>query len=238
MEPPAPIWLSSEEHAARLANRRRQRSRRRLFGLGAFLLLGLALGNIYATGFATSGGATGATGEASPNYLDPGNKQDTSGLNGLITSSGDLSWSWQGQWGSVASQAMYTVDLDTEPAEDDFFVGVYLTNVPTGFSDLQLQMRIAEVGEGGTCSGTVMDEVANENDFRVFVFDAADAQVTFSGMNGVETGLPGKTTYCVGISNYEGSGKDESGTFIRKASKGGKFNGIYPTFVSTLNRME
>lgn len=239
MEPLAPTTgVFIEDCAAGLAERRRRRSRRRLAALAAFLLLGLALGNVYAAGFATIGGATGTADKASLIHLDPGNKQDTSGLNGLITPSGDLSWSWQGQWGSVASQAMYTVDLDTEAAEDDFFVGVFLTNVPTGFSDLQLQMRIADVGAEGACGGAVMDAVVNENDHRIFTFDAVDAQVTFSGMNGAETGLPGASTYCVGVSDYEGSGQDEEGTFIRKASKGGTFSGVYPTFVATLNRME
>ena len=238
MEPPAPTGSPIEEYAARLADRRRRRTRGRLVAFGSFLLLGLALGNIYAAGFATTGGTTGVgSTNAAPYYFDPGNKQDRSGLNGLLTSSGNLTWTWTGQWGKVASQAMYTANLDTLPAGDDFYVGVYLTNVPVGFSDLQLRMQIADVGAGGTCSRTVMDAVANPNDYRVFTFDATDSQVTFSGMNGAITGLPGARTYCVGVSDYSGSGQDPAGTYIRKSSSGPSFSGIHPTFVAALNQM-
>lgn len=239
MEPLAPTGTHHAEGiAARFVERRRRLRRRRLVALAAFLLLGLALGNVWAGGFATTGGADGTPGEASIVYRDPGNQQDTSGLNGLIDSSGPLTWNWQGQWGHVSGQAMYTVDLDDEPAGDGFFVGVFLTNVPSGFSDLQLQLRIADAGKGGTCNAAVMDAVADPEDFRIFTFEAADAQVTFSGMNGAEAGLPGGKTYCVGVSNYPGSGQDAEGTFIRKASKGANFTGIRPTFVATLNRKE
>ena len=237
MEPSAPTRSSTATYAAQFAFRRRRRTRRRLLALGSFLLLGLALGNVWATGFAVVGGATGTADPAAPYYFDPGNKQDRSGLNGLLTSGGDLTWNWQGQWGSVSSKAMYTADLNTLSAGGKYYVGVYLTNVPTGFSDLQLQLRIADVGPGGACSGTVMDAVTETKDFRIFTFDAVDAQVTFSGMAGAVTGLPGASTYCVGIANYSGSGQDPAGTYIRKSSSGPSFSGIHPTFVAALNQM-
>lgn len=239
MEPPVPIDSPAGVHAYAewLRLRRRQRSRRRAAVLAAFLSLGLALGTIWASGFATTSGTIGTANKPTPLFADPGNKQDTSGLNGLITSGGNLSWSWQGQWGSVASKAMYTVDLDSL-SSGKYYVGVYLTNVPTGFADLQLQLRIADVGKEGTCNAAAIEAVSTKSDYRIFTFEAVDAQVTFSGMSGSVTGLPAEKTYCIGIANYPGSGQDPEGTFIRKASKGGTFTGTYPTFVATLNQME
>ena len=237
MEPSAPIRSAVQAQVALLAHRRRRRTRRRLVALASFLLVGLALGNVWATGFTVTGGAPGTTAEATPILLDPGNKQDTSGLNAHIRSNGDLTWHWQGQWGHIDSLAMYTVDLDDFTTGEKFFVGVFLTNIPTGFADLQLQLRIKDDGNGGACTPTDMEGVSNTNDYRVFTFEATDAQVTFAGMNGATGGLPGGRTYCVGIANYDGSGQDPAGTFIRKATKGPDFRGQYPTFVSTLNQM-
>lgn len=236
MEPPASTRSPTEAYAVHLAWRRRRRARRRLVALASFLLVGLALGNVWATGFATTGGA-GTAAEATPIYFDPGNKQDTSGLNAHIRSNGDLTWHWQGQWGNVDSLAMYTVDLDDFAVGEKFFVGVFLTNIPTGFADLQLQLRIKDAGNDVACTPTDMDGVSNTNDYRVFTFETTDAQVTFAGMNGATGGLPGGRTYCVGIANYDGSGQDSAGTFIRRSSSGPSFSGQYPTFIASLNQM-
>jgi hypothetical protein len=239
MEHPVYVDSNTEIHAyaALLRRRRQDRQRRRAFALGAFLLLGLALGTIWASGFATTGGATGTASKAETLFADPGNKQDTSGLNGLITSGGNLVFNWTGQIGTVSSLSMDTADLDTLSAANNYFVGVYLTNVPSGFSALQLQIRIADVGAGGTCTGATMEAASNKNDYRIFTFETADAQVTFSGMNGATTGLPGGKTYCIGVANYSGSGQDTEGTFIRKSTKGPNFTGVYPTFIAALNQM-
>lgn len=197
-------------------------------------MLGLALGTVYATGFATSGGTTGSTSNAPLIFSNPGNSQDTDGLNALITSSGNLDWSFNGLWGSVASQVMYTVNVTGETASNNYYIGVYLTNSPVGFSDLQLQLRIAVDGPDDTCTTSDLTSTATSN-YRVFVLDANDAQVTFSGMGGATTGLPGSERYCIGIVNYIGAGQDPSGTFIRRATA--STTPTYPTFVATLNRM-
>lgn len=231
--------------ALALEERRRQRGRRRLAAWGAFLLLGLLLGAVYATGFATTGGS-GSAAEATPLTGKPGDNEDSAELQSLITSTGSLSWSWVGRWGSVATKAMYELDLSGKLASENFYAEVVLSNTPTKFSDLQLQLRIAEPAAGKTCteaeSITKLEEAGAE-DRRVMIFDTADAQVTFSGMGGATTGLPGGAEYCIGIVNYpaEGgslaAGKDESGTFIRKSEAGATFSGVLPAFIGTLNRM-
>jgi hypothetical protein len=217
--------------------RRKKRFRQRLAIWAAFLLVGLSLGIIWATGFASTGGTTGTiNGPGSGLSSAPGANEDNSNLANKIVSNGNLVWNWQGRWGSIDSKAMYEVDLDTLSASDEYFVSVLLTDVPSGFSDLQLQLRIADVGAGGTCNATAIDAASPSSNYRLMIFDTNDAQVTFAGMGGSNTGLPGASTYCIGISDYAGSGKDEAGTFIRR-STGGSFSGDYPEFVATLNQM-
>ena len=225
-------------YGARMERGRRRRFRRRLAGFATVLLLGLSLGTIYATGFATTGGETGTTGNASPINDAPGDKLDTSGLNGLITNpTPDLTWNWSGRNGSVNSAVMYEANLTGEPGGNNYFVGVYLTNSPVGFSDLQLQVRIAAEGGDNACTISDLTDTATSN-YRVFVMDTNDAQVTFSGMGGATTGLPGSERYCIGVVDYTGAGKDPAGTFIRRISSSTDFPpGIYPTFVAALNRM-
>lgn len=231
--------------ALALEERRRQRGRRRFTAWGAFLLLGLLIGAIYATGFAETGGS-GSGAVPTPLTGKAGENEDEAALNGLITSNGNLAWSWLGRWGSVATKAMYEIDLSEKLESEKFFTEIVLSNTPTKFSDLQLQFRIAKPAVGKTCteaeSITKLEEAGAE-DRRVMVFDAIDAQVTFSGMEGVTTGLLGGSDYCLGIVNYpaEGgslaAGKDEGGTFIRKSEAGSGFTGTLPTFIGTLNRM-
>jgi len=222
-----------------IEERRRRRIRRRLGIWGALLVVGAALGTVYATGFADTGGATGTTSAPGANTNDPEANEDNSALASLITQpSNDLTWNWGGRWGSVSSAALYQLDLDALASGNDYFSGVYLTNTPSGFSDLQLQFRIADIGTGNSCNAGGSDLTgATSANQRVMVFDNDDAQVTFSGMGGVTTGLPGGSTYCIGGTNYANSGKDTAGTFIRKVTTGGSFSGTYPTFVATLNEM-
>lgn len=203
-----------------------------------FFMLVLTIGMVWATASATTGGISGIPQATALNSSRPGASQDTALLANNVSSSGDLAWSWSGQWGSVGSQAMYTVDLDGLPASDRYYLGVYLTNLPSGFADLQLQLRIAAVGAAGSCNAGVTEAASNPSDHRVMAFDAADAQVTFSGMNGAAGGLPGGHTYCVGVADYAGSGMDPAGTFIRKSNAGPAFKGSYPQFVAALSGME
>ena len=227
--------------AQALEEQRRKRGRRRLATWGAFLLLGLLFGAIYATGFATSGGTSPSPAVATPNNNEPAVNADTSALAGLIRSSNDLTYNWTGRWGEISSAVLYEVDLSSYRTTDLFFVEVVLTNVPAGFSDLQIQYRLAAHRADGTdgCATTDLNDTNSvSSNYRVMIFDAEDAQVTFSGLDG----LPGADKYCIGVFDYSspapGSGKDEAGTFIRKSVAGSDILGIVePEFVGTLNRM-
>jgi hypothetical protein len=238
---PLPIAWGDEARALaqRLARQRRRRTRRRLVALAALGVLGLALGTIWATGFADTGGTTGSDTGADPIFMNNGQNQDNSGLNGLITSNGDLTFNFQGRNGSLSSFVMYDVNLTSQPVGNLHYVSLYLTNTPNGFSDLQIQMRIS--GDGGNgCQTSDLTGTATGN-YRNFIFVTNDAQVTFQGLsnNAIPSvaGLPGGARYCVGVVNYTGSGGDITGTFIRRNSASTTFPpGVYPTFVASVNR--
>jgi hypothetical protein len=209
-----------------LAERRRQKSRRRMALWGAFLVLGLALGTIYATGFASNSGTTDAGGSAGAGAVmgSPGANEDASALANAVTSGSNLQYTWSGRWGSFASnQVMYTVDLTGQTGT--YYSEVLLSNTPSGFTDLQLQIRMA--GDGG--DGCQAADLNTSPTNRVMTFDSSDTQVTYPGLTAA-----GGPVYCIGVA--AANGKDPAGTFIRKASTGATFSGTYPTFVATVNR--
>lgn len=227
--------------AVALERRRHSRARRRLAFWGAFLLVGLLLGTVYATGFAEVGGESGSLNEAASFGNEPAGGEEAPELANLISVPGgeNLTYDWYGHWGRVESKVMYELNLTSFTAADAFYSEVMLANEPSGFSALQLQIRVAKAS-GGSCAVSDLEGTAASN-YRVMTFDSADAQVTFAGMGGATTGLPGGARYCIGVVDYAGpppSGRDTEGTFIRKAGWGGGFSGAYPRFVASLNRME
>jgi hypothetical protein len=209
-----------------LAERRRKKARRRVAAWSAFLLVGMALGTIYATGFATNNGSTdaGGSGPAAAAGMDPGDNQDTSVLANSVSSPNSLQYTWSGRWGSFASnQHLFTVDLDEPNIQaGTYYVELLLSNTPDGFSDLQIRFALA--GDGG--DGCQASDLNTAPTNRVMIFDTEDSQVTWPNLS---TGV-----YCVGV--QQASGKDTSGTFIRKVNTGQTFNGTYPQFVATVNR--
>ncbi|HEX6115596.1 MAG TPA: hypothetical protein VFY99_00755 [Solirubrobacterales bacterium] len=256
---PAKIKTGAEAraYAERMEAARRRRTRLRLAALAGLLLFGLSLGAIYATGFATTGGTTGSTQNATPLSNNPGDAQDTSGLNGLISTgcagcSANLTWNYSGRFGSVPSAVMYDVNLTNEPLANNYFVAVYLSNAPAGYSDLQLQIRIATDGADNACTTADLSNTTTvgtgSGNYRNMIFDTNDAQITFqgwvaSGNAAGSGGLDGGERYCVGIYDYPAgpsnvppaAGRDPSGTFIRRVNTA--TTPTPPTFVATLNQM-
>jgi len=228
------------EAFALVEQRRRRRTRRRLGLWGAFLLVGLLLGTIYATGFATTGGTNSVPEPADPLTNTRADNEDRSGLDGLVTQpTANLTYNWFGRWGDIDSAVLYELDLSDETG--NFFAEVLLTDPqPAGFSDLQMQFRIADDDGGDGCDTTDLNDTNSDPlDYRVMVFEQDDAQVTFSGLLGGTGGLPVGDRYCIGVFDYTGppdSGKDTGGTFLRRSSASAVPN-PYPTFIGTLNRM-
>jgi hypothetical protein len=203
-----------------------RRSRRRLAIWLAFAALGVSMGAVWATGFATIGGANG-TNAASPPLSSSDPAAHTSDLAGTATAGSDLTVDWVGRWGSTAATRFFTVDLDSKSSANNYNLAMLLTNDISnqGWTTLQLKVENADVGSGGTCNATVFD---GTNAPKLMVLDTRDAGVYWNN-------LPGGTTYCIGIAAAANPASDTNGTFLRRDSDTSGPN-LYPTFAMTVDR--
>ena len=200
-----------------------RRRRRRLAIWVSFALVGVITGVVWATGFASIGGATGTNG-GSP-MLAPSNPSDhTADLAGTVTAGSPLTVNWAGRWGSTAATNFFTVDLASRPTTQTFNVAMLLTNdiSGAGWTTLQLKVEAVDIASGA-CDANDFD---GTNRPEVMAFDAQDAGVYWNG-------LAGGSIYCIGIATSDG--QDTAGTFLRRASDSSGPT-TYPTFVMTVDR--
>src|SRR5256885_8557876 len=143
-----------EETVESTSNTRRGagRSRRRLIAWLAFGAVGIIMGAVWATGFASIGGANGGQ-SASPAFTSGAASAQSSALSGVVTAGSPLTVSWTGRWGSTAATNFFKVDLDSLPAGQTFHVAQLLTNNQSagGWGALQLADREEDVRAGGSC---------------------------------------------------------------------------------------
>ena len=202
---------------------RTRRNRRRLTAWLAFAAVGIATGAVWATGFASIGGATGTDG-ASPVITpsDPGDQAPD--LQGSITAGSALTVNWDGRWGSTADTNFFTVDLSGKPGTQTFNIAFLLTNdiSGAGWSSLQLKLEAVDIATG-PCDPTDFD---GTNRPEVMAFDAQDAGVYWNG-------LLGGSIYCIGINASDG--QDSAGTFLRRSDENADPT-TYPTFIATVDR--
>jgi hypothetical protein len=200
------------------------RNRRRLAAWLGFAAIGLATGAVWATGFASVGGATGTT--ASSPILAPSNPgAHTPDLQGAVTAGSPLTVDWTGRWGSTASTNFFTVDLSAKPVGQTFNVAFLLTNdiSTAGWTSLQLKLEAVDIASGA-CDPASFD---GTNRPRVMAFDAQDAGAYWNG-------LAGGSKYCVGVAAADG--QDTAGTFLRRADETSAPT-TYPTFIATVDRV-
>jgi hypothetical protein len=205
-------------------SRTARRSRRRIAAWLSFAALGILMGAVWATGFASIGGAQGTT-TGSPAVTSGGATDHTNALAGTVTAGSPLTVDWTGRWGSTAATEFFKVNLDSKPAAQTFNVAMLLTNDISsfGWESLQLKVEQKDVGAGGSCTpGTDFDGSQNP---KVMVFDTRDAGAYWNA-------LPGGTTYCIGIA--ASNGQDTSGTFLRSGSDTPPTG--YPAFTATVDR--
>jgi hypothetical protein len=189
----------------------------------AFGAVGIATGAVWATGFASVGGATGTT--ASSPILAPSNPAaHTANLQGAVAAGSALTVDWTGRWGSTASTNLFTVDLSAKPGTQTFNVAFLLTNdiSSAGWTSLQLKLEAVDIASG-PCNPAAFD---GTNRARVMAFDAQDAGAYWNG-------LSGGSKYCIGVAAADGH--DTAGTFLRRADET-TGPSTYPTFVATVDR--
>ena len=199
------------------------RNRRRLTAWLSFAALGILTGAVWATGFASIGGATGTNG-SSPIVSPSDPAAQTAALQGAATAGSPLTVNWSGRWGSTASTNFFTVDLSGEPGSQTYNVAFLLTNDVSnaGWTSLQLELENVTTAVG-PCDPAAFD---GTNQPRVMAFDTQDAGVYWNG-------LAGGSIYCIGIDASDG--QDTDGTFLRRASDSSGPT-TYPTFVATVDR--
>lgn len=211
--------MTPTSHDAPPAARRR---RRRLVAWLTFGVLGIAMGAVWATGFASIGGATG-THTASPIVAPTSPVTHSPDLAGLVTAGSPLTVDWQDRWGSVAATNFFTVDLSGQPVGQTYNIAFLLTNTttPTGWASLQLKLENRDIATG-PCVASDFD---GTNRPKVMAFDHNDAGVYWNG-------LPGNAVYCIGVAIADG--QDMTGTFLRAAQDAAP--SVYPAFIATVDR--
>jgi len=202
-------------------------SRRRLAAWLAFGAVGLASGAVWATGFASGSGANGTT-AISPALTKTAPSTATSALSGTVTKVSDLSFDWEGRWGSIASDTvMFKVDLsDAKFNGKKYNVALLLANTSamSGWASMQLKIERVDVAANGSCTASAFDGTQNP---EILNFDDEDAGVYWNG-------LDGEAVYCLGVNTAHGD--DADGTFLRAAQDTAPT--AFPTFITTVDRAE
>jgi hypothetical protein len=200
------------------------RNRRRIAAWLAFAVLGVSMGAVWATGFASIGGATGTD---TPNaaLVDPSNPGDqVANLSGLATAGSAFTVNWAGRWGAVADTNFFTVDLSSKPNTETYNVAMLVTNDISSSNWTTLQLKVEAVDRAtGACVPADFD---GTNRPEIITIDAVDAGAYWNG-------LPGGDIYCIGVNASDGT--DPLGTFIRRADETNDPS-TYPTFVTTVDR--
>lgn len=204
----------------------RSRTRRRLAAWAAFGAAGLAAGAVWATGFDTIGGSTSSN-DPSPIVVPSDPAAHGPNLFGLVTAGADLTYDWDGRWGSVADTNLFTVNLTGKTGT--YNIGFLLDNgddlSTSGWSSIQFKVEAVEAtGVGGTTC--VASDFDGTNDPKVMAFDAEDAGVYWNG-------LAGNKVWCIGVNAADGH--DTAGTFLRRDSDTVDPS-VYPSFIATVDQ--
>jgi hypothetical protein len=182
------------------------------------------MGAVWATGFASIGGANGTNAPSPPlSSSDPA--AHTSDLAGTATAGSDLTVDWVGRWGGTAATRFFTVDLDSKSASNDYNLAMLLTNDISnhGWTSLQLNLELFDAGTG-TCAASDFDGTGTKH---LVALDSQDAGAYWNN-------LAGGKRYCIGIA--PASPADSiTDTFIRRDSDTVDPD-LYPTFVATVDR--
>lgn len=220
-----------------------RRSRRRLALWLAFGAIGLSMGAVWATGFATFNSGTNGAAASSPVVVPGSPTEYTNPLASDVTAGSSWAPTWAGDWGSTAAAEFFEVDLSGQPAGNTYDVAMLLTNgaalstaatAGTGWQTLQLNVVLTQLTSGTCASNDYSSGVS-----RLFVFDSEDSAVYWNAADSDASSmnnLDGGAKYCVGIAAATGPYSDGSGTFLRAESSTTQPT-AYPNFVLTVNRV-
>jgi hypothetical protein len=184
------------------------------------------MGAVWATGFASIGGANGSS-TASPPITSTSPSTPTAKLAGLVTAGNPLAVNWTGFWGATPARSMFTVDL-TGQGSGTYNTALLVTNDISGHGWDTLQVKF-ELHDDGTAAGSCADaDIDGTGDTEVMVFDSQDSGAYW-------TALAAGHRYCIGVPVSTAPPADTTGTFIRRSDDTTPPD-LFPTFVATLNR--
>lgn len=222
-----------------------RRSRRRLALWLAFGAIGISMGAMWATGFATfsGGGASGAA-AASP-IVVPGSPTEYTNPLATDVTANTNPWAltWTGDWGATPATELFDVDLTGQPSSQTYNIAMLLTNGDAlttdsgngdGWQTLQLNVDLTELSTGTCATNDYTSGVK-----RLFVFDSDDSAVYWNASDSDKASmndLKGGAEYCVGVAAATGPYTDANDTFLRAESSATPPN-TYPNFVLTVNRV-
>jgi hypothetical protein len=200
-----------------------RRNRRRLAAWLAFAAVGIIMGAVWATGFASIGGSTGST-TASPSVTAGSSSAHTSALAGKVAAVSPLSVNWTGRWGSIPSDEKF-FKIDLTGLTGTFNMAMLLSNnISTGgWETIQLNVENVQLPSGTADCSTATFDGTQQN--KVMVFDSLDAGVYWNA-------LAGDKVYCIGV--HTSNGQDTAGTFLRSATDSPPT--VYPSFIATVDR--
>jgi hypothetical protein len=210
------------------------RSRARLVAWLVFAAVGVGMGTVWATGFASVGGQTpnpASTGSTALVHT-PGVADSSSLATKVTPGTGFASRvTWDGLYGATAATSFFKVDLTG--LSGNYNVSMLLSNgaAMANAGWVSLQMRVGYLTDpAGGCSNA--DFAGALSDPQVITFDNEDAGAYWSG-------LAGNHVYCLGMNSLtppstDGYTLDPNDTFLRRSSTAGPSH--YPEFIATVDR--
>lgn len=219
-----------------------RRSRRRLAIWLGFAALGISMGAVWATGFATFSGGSNGSATASP-IVTPASPTTANPLSSTVTAATGWTVTWSGEWGSTPAFSFFQVDLTGQPATSHYNLAMLLTNgsamsaATNKWQTLQLKTELRQAA-GASCAAS--DFGSSGGIARVFAFDSNDSGVYWNDGDADVTSAGGITgggthPWCIGI-EAAAPPYDGTGTFLRSASTTPP--DVYPDFVATVNRVQ
>jgi hypothetical protein len=217
---------------------------RRIWSWAAFGAVGLVLTATWAAGVANTSGTAGTVASSDPIVAAaPSSSTDRFAAAVAVGQDASFPADFSGRWAVIPNDAtispgtdtvnyeMFFIDLTTFTTGNYFVeIGLKPTPPPAGFTALQVEWVIDEVGVAETCANADLAAAsATASKRKTLYADNLDNSVVFNN-------LAFNTRHCIGvIATNTALADDVDGTFMRRNATGGTFVGTMPSFVAIVN---
>ncbi|MEX2255930.1 MAG: hypothetical protein WEC34_10885 [Acidimicrobiia bacterium] len=204
---PQPVAPTTEYVQVRTARRKR----RRMLGWAMFGLAGVAIGAVWAAGFATSQSTSDNAASTAPFIAATPNPQLESKFADVVSAETPLALSFTGTWGNVPFTTIFEVDFaaNAETMTGTYFAEVLLTDpLPSGYTTLQLEFVI----DNQDCDAVNVAGSWTQDAISIMPVETQDARAVF-------TGLAGGSKHCIGV-REDTKADDPLAHYIRRPANG------------------